>query len=101
MLLATYRKEAASSLINYLGDSTEAQSPEILINAINFSEVICTRINLKVDVNSAVGYLVGCYRRLSSKENLILPAIAEEFNRFVIVSFIIPCNHAFLVAKSS
>lgn len=57
------------------------------MNSTNFSEIICTRINLKLEIGNAVSFLIGCYKRLVVKENLVPPQIVEELYRYARTKF--------------
>ena len=64
-LQVTLRLEVADSSTFYLGDMVTTSE---FLNSTNFSEVICARLSTRGDILNAVSYLVGCYKRLSSKE---------------------------------
>jgi hypothetical protein len=80
ILLVTLRKDSARHPIVYLENASNLSTS--LLSSTILSEVICSRLS-GTDSLSAVTYLVGCYKRLLSKEVIVSPAIAKELSRSV------------------
>lgn len=88
-LLVTLRKEGDPSLI-YLG--AELAVPGDLLHANNLSEVICTRLTGRADID-AVSYLTAAYKRLAVKESTSMDAIREQLVQCKkqLASFLVSC----------
>jgi hypothetical protein len=72
-LLITLRREAAIEPIRFLDYDAEGTG---LLTATNISEVLCSRLT---DQNeSAVTYLIGCYKRIVTKETSATAGIVTE-----------------------
>ncbi len=48
------------------------------LNHTNVSEIVCTLLADDTVVGGAVGYLLGCYRRLIEKENSVADKVRED-----------------------
>lgn len=66
-LLVTFRREAATELIHFIGEDNADEGQ--LLNCNNFSEVVCNRLSDTGDILNAVSYLTGCYKRIMAKES--------------------------------
>ncbi len=75
-LLFTLRAEAATNGVVFM--QQEAMTCD-LINATNLSMLIFSRLSEKSsEMQSAVSYLVGCYKRIQAKEMSAAPKIQES-----------------------
>ena len=94
VFLVTFRPEAAHGPIKYIGtgNSGSGGGPNTVdyLNHTNVSEIVCTLLSEDVVVGGAIGYLVGCYRRLVEKENTVADKVREDLAncRSQVVSFI-------------
>jgi len=57
-------KKGCEAPLKYIGDSFS----ENLFTSANISEAICTRLSQDSVLGGAIGYLIGCYKRLYTKE---------------------------------
>ena len=92
VFLVTFRQEAAHGPIKYIGTggSGGGSSTVDYLNHTNVSEIVCTLLSEDVVVGGAIGYLLGCYRRLVEKENTVADKVREDLAncRSQVVSFI-------------
>ena len=91
VFLVTFRPEAAHAPIKYIGSGSGGGSNTVdYLNHTNVSEIVCTLLSEDVVVGGAIGYLVGCYRRLVEKENTVADKVREDLAncRSQVVSFI-------------
>jgi hypothetical protein len=63
VFLVTYRVEAAHGPVKYIGSGMNKVE---YINRTNVSEIVCTLLSDDI-IGGAIGYLVGCYKRLVEK----------------------------------
>jgi len=67
--------------VQYIGSAPAggAGAATEYLNHTNVSEIVCTLLSSEdVVVGGAVGYLMGCYRRLTEKENTVTEKVRED-----------------------